>query len=79
MPPFSGCQGGFCAEGGLAADLAPSRVPPRQGRTRYKMTDVVAVGAVDKAIAELINFDLVLVENSNAGPSTYVNRHRHAN
>ena len=36
-----------------------------------------AIKAVDKAISELVNFDLVVVENSNAPPSTYVQRHRH--
>src|SRR5258708_33457207 len=36
-----------------------------------------ATQAVDKAIAELVNFDLVLVEGDSAPPSTYVQRHRH--
>jgi len=41
------------------------------------MTDDAAVSAVDKAISELVNFDLVVVENSHAKPSTYIQRHRH--
>jgi SAM-dependent methyltransferase len=36
-----------------------------------------AIEAVDKAISELVNFDLVLVENGNASPSNYVQSHRH--
>jgi SAM-dependent methyltransferase len=36
-----------------------------------------AINAVDKAISELVNFDLVLVENGNAPPSNYVQSHRH--
>jgi SAM-dependent methyltransferase len=32
---------------------------------------------VDEATAELINFDLVLVDSDSAPPSTYVQRHRH--
>jgi len=36
-----------------------------------------ATQAVDKAISELVNFDLVLVEGDSAPRSTYVQRHRH--
>src|SRR5665213_2737386 len=41
------------------------------------MSDDSATFAVDKAISELSNFDLVLVENDNSAPSTYIHRHRH--
>lgn len=36
-----------------------------------------AIKVVDEAISELVNFDLIVVENSNAPASTYVQRHRH--
>ena len=36
-----------------------------------------AIEAVNNAISELVNFDLVIVETSNAPLSTYVQRHRH--
>jgi SAM-dependent methyltransferase len=41
------------------------------------MNEDRAIGAVDKAISELVNFDLVLVENDHSPPSTYVQAHRH--
>jgi SAM-dependent methyltransferase len=41
------------------------------------MTEDRASAAVDQAISELVNFDLVIVESGNAPPSTYVQRHRH--
>src|ERR1700733_3381504 len=41
------------------------------------MNEDLAITAVEKAISELVNFDLVLVENGNAPPSAYVQNHRH--
>ncbi len=41
------------------------------------MSEARAAAAVDKAIAELIGFDLVLVEGGAAEESDYVQRHRH--
>ena len=41
------------------------------------MTEDQAIEAVNNAISELVNFDLVIVETSNAPLSTYVQRHRH--
>ena len=41
------------------------------------MNEDLAITAVEKAISELVNFDLVLVENGNAPPSSYVQNHRH--
>ena len=41
------------------------------------MNEDLAITAVEKAISELVIFDLVLVENGNAPPSTYIQNHRH--
>jgi SAM-dependent methyltransferase len=41
------------------------------------MTKDEATEAVDSAISELVNFDLVLVKDGDASPSSYVQNHRH--